>query len=201
MPGLVPGIHVLTATSKKDVDGRVKPGHDEGRSIYRVASPIDAVAMQLADDASLGPVVLMGASLFGFGADAVLWTAGLADCVLAGSVLISAPGCSVFGSTSAGRSTGRCGGTLWKDDYNIVRPHSGLGNLTPAAYAKAALPKSNGTGRCAALRAPRPVPLLHRAKWAQINSGLYPSLDERRASGHGSNSPWRKSAVAGHKNG
>jgi hypothetical protein len=28
MPGLVPGIHVLAA-SKEDVDGRVKPGHDE----------------------------------------------------------------------------------------------------------------------------------------------------------------------------
>jgi hypothetical protein len=27
MPGLVPGIHVLAA--KEDVDGRVKPGHDE----------------------------------------------------------------------------------------------------------------------------------------------------------------------------
>src|SRR5258707_13880564 len=27
MPGLVPGIHVL-ATTKKDVDGRDKPGHD-----------------------------------------------------------------------------------------------------------------------------------------------------------------------------
>jgi hypothetical protein len=28
MPGLVPGIHVLAATSKKDVDGRDKSGHD-----------------------------------------------------------------------------------------------------------------------------------------------------------------------------
>jgi hypothetical protein len=28
MPGLVPGIHVLTVYSKKDVDGRDKPGHD-----------------------------------------------------------------------------------------------------------------------------------------------------------------------------
>jgi hypothetical protein len=27
MPGLVPGIHVIGA-AKKDVDGRVKPGHD-----------------------------------------------------------------------------------------------------------------------------------------------------------------------------
>jgi hypothetical protein len=29
MPGLVPGIHVFAVTSKKDVDGRDKPGHDE----------------------------------------------------------------------------------------------------------------------------------------------------------------------------
>jgi hypothetical protein len=28
MPGLVPGIHVLGRGSKKDVDGRDKPGHD-----------------------------------------------------------------------------------------------------------------------------------------------------------------------------
>jgi hypothetical protein len=28
MPGLVPGIHVLGAITKKDVDGRDKPGHD-----------------------------------------------------------------------------------------------------------------------------------------------------------------------------
>ena len=30
MPGLVPGIHVLCAAhAKENVDGRVKPGHDE----------------------------------------------------------------------------------------------------------------------------------------------------------------------------
>jgi hypothetical protein len=29
MPGLEPGIHVFDATKKEDVDGRVKPGHDE----------------------------------------------------------------------------------------------------------------------------------------------------------------------------
>ena len=28
MPGLVPGIHALCST-RKNVDGRVKPGHDE----------------------------------------------------------------------------------------------------------------------------------------------------------------------------
>ena len=29
MPGLVPGIHVFGAVREEDVDGRVKPGHDE----------------------------------------------------------------------------------------------------------------------------------------------------------------------------
>jgi hypothetical protein len=31
MPGLVPGIHVLYRVSREDVDGRVKPDHDENR--------------------------------------------------------------------------------------------------------------------------------------------------------------------------
>ncbi len=35
MPGLVPGIHVFTATAgKQDVDGRDKPGHDEGKAMH-----------------------------------------------------------------------------------------------------------------------------------------------------------------------
>src|SRR5215472_15359303 len=50
--------------------------------------------------------------------------------------------------------------------------------LTPTA----ALPTRNGTGRCATPGAPRPVPLLHRANWAQINLGLCSSLDEKRGS-------------------
>src|SRR5712664_963390 len=37
MPGLVPGIHVLTRLRKKDVDGRDKPGHDEIEAVYDFA--------------------------------------------------------------------------------------------------------------------------------------------------------------------
>jgi hypothetical protein len=33
MPGLVPGIHVFLSIAKRDVDGRVKPGHDENHSL------------------------------------------------------------------------------------------------------------------------------------------------------------------------
>src|SRR6202165_677391 len=49
--------------------------------------------------------------------------------------------------------------TMFQDDYNTVRPHSGLGNLPPAAYAKLNAPR---TQRAGALElpggsAPRPV--------------------------------------------
>jgi hypothetical protein len=30
MPGLEPGIHVFGEICKEDLDGRVKPGHDDG---------------------------------------------------------------------------------------------------------------------------------------------------------------------------
>jgi len=33
MPGLEPGIHVFDPTQEKDVDGRVKPGHDENEAL------------------------------------------------------------------------------------------------------------------------------------------------------------------------
>jgi len=37
MPGLVPGIHDLSASAKKDVDGRDKPGHDEKEKAWEKA--------------------------------------------------------------------------------------------------------------------------------------------------------------------
>jgi hypothetical protein len=38
MPGLVPGIHVLVSCSKKDVDGRDKPGHDDERIVQSASA-------------------------------------------------------------------------------------------------------------------------------------------------------------------
>src|SRR5216684_7508650 len=47
----------------------------------------------------------------------------------------------------------------WKDDYNTVRPHSGLGNLAPSIYAGISAPKMqrDGTLRYTEGSAPHPV--------------------------------------------
>jgi putative transposase len=48
---------------------------------------------------------------------------------------------------------------IWKNDYNTVRPHSGVGNLPPAAYAKLSAPvtQRDGALRYTEGSAPRPV--------------------------------------------
>jgi putative transposase len=47
----------------------------------------------------------------------------------------------------------------WRDDYNTVRPHSALGNIPPAIYAKLSVPDMQRDGTLELLRgsAPRPV--------------------------------------------
>jgi putative transposase len=47
----------------------------------------------------------------------------------------------------------------WKNDYNTVRPHSGLGNLAPSVYAELSAPgmQRDGTLRYPEGSAPRPV--------------------------------------------
>ena len=47
MPGLDPGIHVFVATNKKDVDGRVKPGHD-GKENYRGTTAVASISTRAA---------------------------------------------------------------------------------------------------------------------------------------------------------
>jgi hypothetical protein len=48
MPGLVPGIHVFCASLTEDVDGRVKPGHDEGWRTHGNARSSNALTSPLA---------------------------------------------------------------------------------------------------------------------------------------------------------
>src|SRR5262249_29012797 len=67
---------------------------------------------------------------------------------------------------------------IWKNDYNLVRPHSPIGSLAPSIYADLSPPECNGSGRYATPGAPPPDPLNHRANWAQMLPRLYPSLDE-----------------------
>ena len=54
--------------------------------------------------------------------------------------------------------------SLWQDDYNPF-DHAAVSAISRRLpMPTAALPTRNGTGRCASPGAPRPVPLLHRAK-------------------------------------
>ena len=48
---------------------------------------------------------------------------------------------------------------IWKDDYNTIRPHSALGNLPPATFAKLSAPdmQRDGTLRYIEGSALRPV--------------------------------------------
>jgi hypothetical protein len=46
MPGLVPGIHDLpTCGDEKDLDGRDKPGHDDGKMALRQPAPSPMLRM------------------------------------------------------------------------------------------------------------------------------------------------------------
>ena len=49
MPGLVPGIHVLAAFNKKDVDGRDKPGHDEKETRFQPGASASAARIRAHD--------------------------------------------------------------------------------------------------------------------------------------------------------
>jgi putative transposase len=67
----------------------------------------------------------------------------------------------LFGSLAAAREIIES----WRQDYNHTRPHSSLGKLTPSEFAEL-----QGTGRLSKLRAPRPIPLLHRPTWGTTST-------------------------------
>jgi len=71
MPGLVPGIHVLSGLSKKDVDGRDKPGHDDEKRIC--PSPL----LSAYDGAMVSfTAATSWLSVKGFGRNANCWFSG-----------------------------------------------------------------------------------------------------------------------------
>jgi putative transposase len=47
----------------------------------------------------------------------------------------------------------------WKDDYNTVRPHSGLGNLPPAVYARLGAPAMQREGALRSIGGFAPLPV------------------------------------------
>jgi putative transposase len=67
----------------------------------------------------------------------------------------------------------------WRIDYNTVRPHGRLGRLPPAVYgATRGQPEEQRGGTLRATGAPRPAPLHHRARQAQIANRLNPPTCE-----------------------
>lgn len=71
----------------------------------------------------------------------------------------------------------------WREDYNTIRPHSSLDQMTPASYAELSAPWMQRAGALEQSGAPRPSPLHHRVLWAQMQNGLYLALDTLFQSG------------------
>jgi hypothetical protein len=57
MPGLVPSIHVFPSLLQQDVDGRVKPGHDERKLVKQTSFACESAGSGF-DAAAAGDYVM-----------------------------------------------------------------------------------------------------------------------------------------------
>ena len=64
--------------------------------------------------------------------------------------------------------------SLWKGDYNTVRPHSGLANLSPAAYAKASAPGTQRDGALGYMEGSAPHPVASPSQQGSNQPGTLP---------------------------
>lgn len=72
----------------------------------------------------------------------------------------------------------------WRADYNLNRPHSRLGWLTPAGYTPTPSTRA-GIYRCAQWPAPRQPPSLTPPRWAKPTVRVYVTLDRSWGQRHG----------------
>ena len=72
----------------------------------------------------------------------------------------------------------------WKLDYNTVRPHSRLGNLPPAEYAKLSACQMQRDDALELVGGSAPRPVASPSRQGSNEAGLYSSLDETGGSRH-----------------
>jgi putative transposase len=74
--------------------------------------------------------------------------------------------------------------TIWKDDYNTIRPHSALDNLPPAVFAKLSAPAMQRDGTLRYIEGSAPRPVAPPSQQGSNEAGLSSSPNETRGSGH-----------------
>jgi putative transposase len=63
---------------------------------------------------------------------------------------------------------------IWKNDYNTVRPHSGLGNLAPSIYAGLSAPKMQRDGTLRYVEGSTPHPVASPSQQGSNQPGTLP---------------------------
>jgi putative transposase len=74
--------------------------------------------------------------------------------------------------------------TIWKNDYNLVRPHSAIGNLAPSIYAELSAPGMQRVGALRYTRGSTPRPVAPQSQQGSHLARTLQPLDESWGLGH-----------------